>query len=629
MCGICGVVNHDRDRPVDPEVLARMTHTMAHRGPDDHGFYVDGPAGLGHRRLSIIDLEAGRQPMANEDETVWIVFNGEIYNCLELRDKLEARGHRFRTRSDTEVIVHAYEEYGSACVTLLNGMFAFAIWDARQSKLFAARDRVGIKPLYYASVDGAFLFSSELKAILAYPGVERRLDLAAVSQYLAFEYVPTPRTIFKGISKLPPGHALTMKHGQTTVERYWDVSLGKSETLPARSGADYEAELRDALLESVRKELISDVPIGVLLSGGIDSSTVAAMMVEVAPGNVSSFSIAFEDRSFDESNHARLVARHLGTDHHEATLTAKMMLDLVPRIAEFLDEPLGDSSIIPTYLLSNFTRQHVKVALGGDGGDELFAGYSTLQAHRLMEVYRRAVPKVLRRGLIPWVVDKLPVSFDNISFDFKVRRFIAGQWAPPVERHHIWIGSFTGEQRRLLLRGPERNSRGDTEQVFGSHLRACDAQELMNRILYCDIKLYLEGDILPKVDRASMANSLEVRVPLLNQTVLEFADTVPHAWKLRGLTTKYLLRRAAKGRLPASILKRGKKGFNMPVAKWLCGPLRALASDMLSEERLKREGLFNPAYVKSLMDDHLARRSDNRKLLWTLLVFELWREKWA
>jgi len=298
-------------------------------------------------------------------------------------------------------------------------------------------------------------------------------------------------------------------------------------------------------------------------------------------------------------------------------------------VLEFLDEPLGDSSIIPTYLLSNFTRQHVKVALGGDGGDELFAGYSTLQAHRLMEVYRRAVPKVLRRGLIPWVVDKLPVSFDNISFDFKVRRFIAGQWAPPVERHHIWIGSFTGEQRRLLLSGPERNSRGDTEQVFGNHLRACDAHELMNRILYCDIKLYLEGDILPKVDRASMANSLEVRVPLLNQTVMEFADTVPHAWKLRGLTTKYLLRRAAKDRLPASILKRGKKGFNMPVAKWLCGPLRALASDMLNEERLKREGLFNPAYVKSLMDDHLARRSDNRKLLWTLLVFELWREKWA
>lgn len=629
MCGICGEVSLERDRPVNPHLLAAMTGTLRHRGPDDEGLYVEGRVGLGHRRLSIIDLSTGRQPMHNEDKTVWIVYNGEIYNSPDLRIELEKLGHRFATRSDTEVIIHAYEEYGAKCVDRLNGMFAFAIWDGVKERLFVARDRAGIKPLYYTQTGESFLFGSELKAILSHPAIERRIDLAALNQYLAFEYVPTPRTIFEGIKKLPPGHTLVLEQGRITIDQYWDACLERSEKSGVRSRADYIAELKETLRDVVRKELISDVPVGVLLSGGIDSSAVAALMVECNPGRVQSFSIGFDDPSFDESAHARLVAGHLGTDHHEMTLTPEVMLNLVPSLADFLDEPLGDSSIIPTYLLSRFTREHVKVALGGDGGDELFGGYSTLQAHRLSNYYQRFVPGIIRRRVVPWAVDKLPVSFDNISFDFKVRRFVAGQWAPPIQRHHIWLGSFTAAQRHCLLGPLAQGLEADPDDVANSHLGACAAQEPMNQILYCDMKLYLEGDILPKVDRASMANSLEVRVPLLNQSLLEYVDRIPHGLKLHGLTTKYILRRAAHHMLPASILKRGKKGFNMPVAKWLTGPLQPLAEDMLSEEKVRREGLFDPGYVRALLDNHFAGRCDNRKVIWTLLVFELWREKWA
>lgn len=629
MCGICGVWSLQHGEPVAPAVLKAMTRQMTHRGPDDEGFYIDGPLGLGHRRLSIIDLKTGHQPLHNEDASIWIVFNGEIYNYPELRDRLAKAGHQFLTTSDTEVIVHAYEEFGCDCVSMLNGMFAFAIWDAANQRLFLARDRTGIKPLYYTEWKGHFIFGSELKAILAYPGIPRTIDFPALNQYLAFEYVPTPRTIFQNIKKLPPGHSLLLDNRQIRIQQYWDARLGLSEESPDRGVDHYLAELRETLREVVHKEMIADVPTGVLLSGGIDSSAVAAMMVERNPGGIKSFSIAFEDPSFDESTYARLVARHLGTQHHEMTLTSEMMMNLIPKVAEFLDEPLGDSSIIPTYLLASFVREHVKVALGGDGGDELFAGYSTLQAHKLSEYYRHLLPAAIRDRVVPWVVDKLPVSFDNISLDFKLRRFVSGQWAPPVVRHHVWLGSFSPEQRRLLLGPSADGHEKDAEDLAYHYLKACGAEDWVNQVLYCDMKLYLEGDILPKVDRATMANSLEVRVPLLNPTLVEFAERLPHKFKLHGFKTKYLLRRAIKDILPPSISARGKKGFNMPVAKWLTGPLRPLAEDMFSEDRLKRQGLFDPRYVRSLFDEHLARRRDNRKLLWTLLVFELWYDRWA
>lgn len=629
MCGICGVINLDLQEPLDPVPLLNMTGALRHRGPDDEGFYVDGPVGLGHRRLAIIDLATGKQPIANEDRTIWIVCNGEIYNYQELRQDLINAGHVFSTRSDTEVILHAYEMYGPDCVNRLNGMFALAIWDGGRRRLLLARDRAGIKPLYYARPPGAFLFGSELKAILQHPAMARRLDLTALQQYLSLEYVPTPRTIFAGINKLPPGHLLILEPGrdQAASRAYWDMSLVRSEGSGAKWLEDYLTEFRDIFAGVIRQELTADVPVGVLLSSGMDSGAIAAQAVRLSARKLQSFTVAFDEPSFDESKQARRMAQYLGTEHREITLTPKKMLELVPRLADYLDEPLGDSSFIPTFLLAEFTRRQVKVALGGDGGDELFAGYSTLQAHRLMRHYQGLVPGWLRQHLAGRLLDYLPVTFNDISLDFKLRRFLAGQTSPPLIRHHFWLGSFTPQQRKLLL-SIERGGSNEVEDLILAHGRQSGAGEVLNQILYCDMKLYLEGDILPKVDRASMANSLEVRVPFLNHRILEFAARLPLRFKLHRLTRKYLLRQAFKDLLPSAVIHRSKKGFNMPVAKWLTGPLRPLAEDLFSETRLKRGGLFNAGYVQTLLAEHLARRRDHRKLLWTLLVFELWRERW-
>ncbi|MFP4297013.1 MAG: asparagine synthase (glutamine-hydrolyzing) [Spirulinaceae cyanobacterium] len=629
MCGICGVVYADGDRPIDPGLIEIMTATITHRGPDQQGIYRQKNVGLGSRRLSIIDLDGGQQPIHNEDKSIWVVFNGELYNYRELTHSLKRRGHKFYTATDTEVLVHAYEEFGDEFLEYLNGMYAFALWDERQQRIIIARDRMGIKPLYYTRHDNALIFGSELKTLLAYPGVSRSVDLVALNEYLSFEYIPTPRSIFQNISKLPPGHALSYREGKLETWQYWDINLGRSENLQPKPIQDYEQELLEILTEAVAKEMVSDVPVGVLLSGGLDSSSIAAIMAQIAPESVKSFSIRFDDPSFDESNYARLVADYLKTEHYELTLTPKLTLELVPQLAKFLDEPLGDSSIIPTFLLSQFTRHHVKVALGGDGGDELFAGYSTLQAHRLVEYYEMLLPGMIRHRLIPWMVDRLPVSFDNISLDFKVRRFIAGRGIPIIMRHHQWLGSFTTAQKRQLLQPWTQLLEKDTYQVAFEHQRNSQAQEALNQLLYCDLKLYLEGDILAKVDRASMANSLEVRVPFLNHTLVEYAAKLPHTVKLRGLTSKYILRRAMRQHLPPEILKRGKKGFNMPVAKWFTSDLRPLVEDMLSRDRLQREGFFNADYVQQLLAEHLNGQADHRKLLWTLLVFELWYEHWG
>lgn len=629
MCGICGMVHAEPTRALEPRLIDAMCSTIFHRGPDEQGTYVQGSVGLGCRRLSIIDLEWGKQPIHNEDKTIWIVSNGEIYNYPALTRMLEQHGHRFYTRSDTETIIHAYEEFGDAFLHHLNGMFSFALWDARRQRLVLARDRMGIKPLYYTLHDNTLIFASELKAILGYPGLRRNIDLVALNEYLSYEYVPAPRTIFQDIFKLPPGHALSFCEGQTEIWQYWDIDLARSETIQPKEQIEYESEVLDILREVVNQEMVSDVPIGVLLSGGIDSSGVAALMVESTNDVVQSFSVGFDDPSFDESFHARQVAQHLGTKHRELTLTPREMLDLIPAIGEFLDEPFGDSSFIPTYLLAKFAREHVKVALGGDGGDELFAGYSTLQAHRLMNYYERLLPGFIRSQLVPWVVERLPVSLDNISFDFKARRFISGRDTPTIERHHLWLGSFTPAQKVELLQNWAQIEKKEPYRTAVEHLQASRAQEIINQVLYCDMKLYLEGDILTKVDRASMANSLEVRVPLLNNKLVEYVAAIPHELKLHWMTRKYIMRKALRGLVPNNILRRGKKGFNIPVAKWLLGPLRPLAEEMFSQERLERDGFFQAIYVRGLLDDHLAGRQDNRKLLWTLLVFQLWHERWG
>jgi asparagine synthase (glutamine-hydrolysing) len=628
MCGICGFSEPQSNRVPDRGAIEAMCRSLVHRGPDDEGIFVGAGVGLGSRRLSIIDLVGGHQPIPNEDQSVWVVFNGEIYNYRQLRSLLKKLGHRFATQCDTEVLVHAYEEFGDECAKYLNGMFAFALWDANERRLLLARDRFGIKPLYYTVAQKHLIFGSELKALLTHPAVEKKIDFVALDEYLSFEYIPTPRTIIKDVKKLPPGHRLAFSERGLSVETYWDMSLGKSERKPPVSWRDYKGRLRHRLKEAVEKEMVSDVPIGVLLSGGIDSSTVLAMMAQAAPGNVKSFSIAFEEKSFDESRYARMAAKHLGSEHHELTITSGMMLDLIPRLMDFLDEPLGDSSLIPTYFLSRFAREHVKVALGGDGGDEMFAGYPTLQAHRLIEYYERWVPFSLRATLIPKIIDSLPVSLDNISFDFKARRFISGRGVPLANRHHRWLGSFTPQEKTGLFVPELLQEEVDTYEIAYEHQRRCDAEQTLNQILYMDVKLYLEGDILTKVDRASMANSLEVRVPLLNHSLAEYVAEIPHSLKLRGMKTKFLLKKTMEGLIPPEILKRPKKGFNIPVAYWLNSDLRELARDQFQETKIRREGFFNPPYIQKLINEHAEGARDNRKLLWTLLVFELWYEKY-
>ncbi len=587
---------------------------MVHRGPDDEGaVQLDGVT-LGMRRLSIIDLEGGHQPMHNEDSTVWVVQNGEIYNHLELRKLLNAAGHSFNTQSDTEVLVHGYEEWGGELVERLNGMFAFAIHDRRRGSLLLARDRMGIKPLHYAIDGGRLVFASELKALLRDPALRKGVDPAALDDYLAYEFVPSPGSIVRGIKKLEPGHTLTWSVAEAahTLRRYWSPQLNLDGG--GSGGIDEECEkLRSVLRESVRKELISDVPLGVFLSGGIDSSAVAAMMTQLG-GEVKSFSVGFADRSFDESAHARTVARHLGTEHHELTLEPGMLLDLVPRLPDLLDEPLGDASIIPTYLLSKFTRRHVKVALGGDGGDELLAGYPTLQAHRLAGYYLKT-PGLLRHGLVEPVVRRLPVSRGNLSFDFRAKRFVSGASYPTAERHQRWMGSFDREGRTALLARDVREMVADVP-----------ATDPLNQVLLLDMRLYLENDILVKLDRASMMASLEGRVPLLNNDFVEYATHLPLNMKLRGLRSKFLLKRALRGILPNAILNRPKKGFGIPVAQWFRGPLKENMLSVLSPERIVREGFFDPVVIKRLIGDHLDGRRDNRKQLWTLFAFELWHE---
>ena len=582
------------------------------------------------RRLSIIDLAGGHQPMRNEDGSVWVVQNGEIYNHLELREQLIAAGHHFATQADTEVLVHGYEEWDEGLAKRLNGMFAFALHDRKKGLVFLARDRMGIKPLHYAVTGRRLAFASELKALLCDPLLRQEIDAVALDQYLEMEFVPSPRCIVSGISKLPPACTLTwsLASGEAKLTRYWKPTLEESKMkTPERDLEQKCEELLEVLREAVRKEMISDVPIGVFLSGGIDSSAVAAMMSQLG-GDVNSFSVGFSERSFDEAPYARQVAEHLKTRHRELIVEPSMLLDLIPKLPSLLDEPLGDASIIPTYLLAQFTRQHVKVALGGDGGDELFGGYPTLQAHRMAAIYGR-VPRLLRSGLIEPVVARLPVSHNNLSFDFRAKRFVSGAASPVAERHLRWMGSFAPEERLMLLSSSMRErlrKEGGKQTLNNAGAKEDALLSPLNQVLSMDMRLYLENDILVKLDRASMMASLEGRVPLLNNDMVEYATGLPLDLKLRGLRSKFLLKRALRGVLPESILNRPKKGFGIPIAQWFRGPLKEQMLEVLSPESIRAKGFFSPDLVAKLIQDHLAGRRDNRKQLWTLFAFELWHD---
>ena len=603
-----------------------MNDRLAHRGPDDEGFFLEGPAALAMRRLKIIDLATGHQPMSGEGRRVWTVFNGEIYNYRELTAGLAARGHTFVTRSDTEAIVHGYEERGLASLEDLEGMFAFALWDAPARTLVLARDRLGIKPLYYAVLPDQIIFASELKALVEHPAIDRTLDLTALSRYLAHEYVPAPASIFSSVRKLPAGHCLTYTDGRVKVEPYWSVAFRPERALGLTEAVE---RLRGVLDLVVRQHLVSDVPLGVFLSGGIDSSTVAAFAARHAAGRLQTFSIGFEESSFDESAHAHRVAQALGTEHHEEVLDARGAGGLVSQLPDLLDEPLGDASLIPTFLLSRFTRRSVTVALSGDGGDELFAGYPTYQAHRLARGVEM-IPRWLRRRLLRPMVERLPVSLSNLSLDFKLKRFFEGMEYADVDRHAVWLGSFTpAEQRELFTpQALERMEVPPSYAAFHEILAAAPSIEGLERMLYLDLKGYLGEGVLTKTDRASMACSLEVRVPLLDRRVVELAARLPMHLKLHGLTTKWVLKRALVGMLPPETIARPKKGFGMPLGHWFRGPLRPLLRDMCGADAIRRGGLFRPEAVERLVSEHEGLRRDHRKKLYTLLAFQLWASRY-
>jgi asparagine synthase (glutamine-hydrolysing) len=605
MCGICGTAS--TGRAIDPERLAAMSAALAHRGPDSDGTFVDGTVGLAARRLSIIDLETGDQPIANEDGTVVVVQNGEIYNYAELTHELVRAGHRFRTHGDTEVLVHAYEEWGTAFAERLRGMFAVAIWDARERRLVLARDRFGIKPLYYR-VDGDTLeFASELRAL---PRGE--IDLDALEAFLAFNCVPAPYSIFRDTRKLPPGHVLTW-NGSLELQRF-------ARPAPLETREDDEAELieelRARLRDSVRAHLVSDVPVGVLLSGGVDSCTLAALAAQETSEPVRTFSIGFEERSFDELADARLVAERYGTVHRELVLRPDAAL-LLPELAAAFDEPFADSSALPTYLVSRLAAEDVKVALSGEGGDELFGGYYTYAASLLAERFGGAA--ALARPL----VERLPSSSRKASLDYRAKRFVRAAPLPPLERHHGWKEIFSPDVRAEL-----RGVRSDFDPVDVLRVRFDETEgaELLARLQDVDVGTYLVDDLLVKTDRASMAHSLEARVPFLDTVVSNFAYALPTRHKVRGLSKKRLLRKAAEPMLPARIVNGRKRGFSIPAAAWLRGDLEPFARETLAPDVLKRQGFFQPAPVRRLIDDHAAGREDLSRQLWGLLSFTLWYE---
>jgi asparagine synthase (glutamine-hydrolysing) len=622
MCGICGFCFPDK-KQMDFDILQKMTSALQHRGPDDEGYYLDAGVALGHRRLSIIDLDTGKQPIHNEDGTIYVVFNGEIYNFPEIKKELKEKGHSFYTKTDTEVLVHLYEEMGTGLLEKINGMFAFAIWDGKRRRLFLARDRIGIKPLYYSYNSNGLAFASEPKALLRLPWVVGRLDPQGLSHYLTYDFIPAPYCIYEDIRKVLPGHQVVYEGGELRCERYWDLDLSDR----------FEGDLDEGEIcklvwnefcRGVKARLISDVPLGVLLSGGIDSTSVLAALRYEGVDDIKTFSIGFADPSFDESSYFRRAASFFETDHHEEVLAPKKLIDIIPEVASILDEPLADASIMPTYLLSRFTRDYVKVALGGDGGDELFAGYPTYQAFLLSRYYER-LPRAMK-SIVEAVVKRLPVSFDNMSFDFRAKKFIHGISYPPIERHYIWIGTFSREMQEELLTPQLKGKLRDFNSfhVLHDYLNGKAFSSELSKLLYLDTKLYLQEGVLVKVDRASMAHGLEVRVPFLDHQFAELVTGVPERFKLKGFTTKYIWKKAIKDRIPDEIVRRGKKGFGIPIAKWLCGELKGLMVELLSEERLKRQGIFNPSVVQRLVSDHLARQTDNRKKLWNLLIFQLW-----
>lgn len=621
MCGIAGYIQKQPDHATLDAMLKRMVH----RGPDGEGTWHGNREGwhvaLGHRRLSIIDLEGGKQPLGNEDGSVQITFNGEIYNFQALRERLETRGHRFATRSDTEVIVHHHEERGVAGLRDLNGMFAVGLWTAADGTLVLARDRIGIKPLYWAPLpDGGIVFASEMSAVLTHPAVGRRLCSDGLLSCFFSDYVHPPFTMVQGIYKLPPGHYLTWKDGRVSEPtRFWHVD----EVHGGEARGDVRTlavQLWDRIGQAVKRQMVADVPVGVLLSGGLDSSIVATHAREFTSEPLRTFSIAFEEKSFDESSYARVLAKRIGSQHVEETLSERNLVDVVDQALGKLDEPLADPAFLPQYLLSQLAARHVKVVLGGDGGDELWAGYPTYQAHRAAPLYA-AMPRPLRQRVIPMVARSLPVQDRYASLEWKIKRFALRWDDDPVRRHLRWMSSTdVGPLGQALPFSVGRQP----PTLRENRTRDADA---LNGILKLDLTTYLPGSVLTKVDRASMAHSLEVRPPLLDNEMVDYSFSMPSHYKLRWLRTKFLLKEAARGHVPDEIIDRPKKGFGIPLRKWLRGPMRPLLDQIVQQSPLWDTGLMDCSVFRTWTEEHVAGVMDHSKALWVLLVTDRWMRR--
>ncbi|MGH9327422.1 MAG: asparagine synthase (glutamine-hydrolyzing) [Terriglobia bacterium] len=635
MCGICGILNTALEPARHRESIERMSGQLVHRGPDSQGKFELPYVALAIRRLSIIDLETGDQPLSNETGSITLVFNGEIYNYQELRKELLDRGHCFRTRSDGEVIAHLYEDLGLDFTRELNGMFAIALWDEERKRLVLARDRAGEKPLYYWRKNHTLVFGSEIKSLLEYPGVGRAPDVEATQEYLLFGYVPAPRSIFREIRKLPAGCRMVAEGGEIRVQSYWKIEdylrpPGRSQSLRAEE-EDAVRELRTRLGDATVSRLVSDVPLGVFLSGGVDSSVLVALMSELAPGHVNTFSVAFTEKSFNEEPYSRFVARYFNTQHHVLRVDEPALQKGLAEITSRLDEPLADPAVIPTFLLSRFAREHVKVALSGEGSDELFGGYPTYLGAQLAQYYLR-LPGVLRRQLFGRLKAFLPISSKAVPMGLFLRRFLSHAEKEPAERHLTWFGMFTpAEIDEISGPGLRDGPASSAQALIPLHevTRDITFENALAEALFLDFRLYLADDLLVKIDRASMACSLELRTPFLDHRLIEFAAALPVSFKVRRFELKHLLKKAVEPRLPAKIVYRQKRGFSVPIAGWLRNELRPLVNEMLSEGRLKQEGFFNPLFVRRLVEEHQQGKADHRKTLWTLLCFELWYEHWA
>lgn len=623
MCGICGIVERETGSRIDKHVLHQMTQAITHRGPDDDGYYVKDRTGFGMRRLSIIDLATGDQPVVNEDKTLWVVFNGEIYNYKSLYTNFTNRGHNFYTQSDTEVIVHAYEEYGVDCPKFFNGMFAIALWDEVHQRLLLARDHLGIKPLYYWLDSDRIIFGSELKSIILHPAVVRELDIQALDQFLTLEYIPAPRTIFKNIYKLPAGHRLIYHNGQASVEKYWDIP---DLDTPKDEGVVQEM-LLNLIDDAVKMQLMSDVPLGAFLSGGIDSSSVVASMSKSSSTPVKTFSIGFDDATYNELPYARSIARKYDTEHTEEILNPDIV-DLVEKLVPHLDEPFGDFSIFPTYLVSEVARNQVKVVLSGDGGDEIFGGYDTYVAQS-MDRYYQFLPAKMRQSIFPKLMARIPPRPEKKGIINKTKRFIEGASLPSSLKHTRWMMFLSESEKELLYRPDLIDSLNGwgTMGVLERHFDEKSHWNSLSQQQYVDIKTYLVDDILTKVDRMSMAVSLEARVPLLDYRIVEFAVNLPENFKISQGETKRIFKAAMSQRLPNEVLHKPKQGFSIPLKHWLRDSLKPMMLDLLSPEKVRQRGYFDEECVADWVKQHLDGVQNHSHRLWALMVFEIWHEQ--